>query len=58
VLHFFFFGKNSPNCGEAKGAEKQQQRDNAEPLNALYGLKQVFVHFFCFLMAGGVDKDG
>ena len=45
VLHFFFPGNKSPDGSEAKSAEKQQQRNDAKPLNAIHGLKQIFVHF-------------
>lgn len=44
TLRLFLFGKKGTNNGEAESAEKQQQRDNSEPLNALYGLQNVFVH--------------
>jgi hypothetical protein len=46
ALHFFFFGKKRPNGNEAKSAEKQQQRRDSEPLNAVEGLQDVFEHDF------------
>lgn len=46
TAHIFFSGQSRPDYGEAKSAEKQQQRDDAEPLDTLDGLKQIFVHIF------------
>ena len=44
ALHVLLFGKESADGRKAEGAEEQQQRPDSEPLDAIYGLKQVFVH--------------
>jgi hypothetical protein len=44
-LHVFFFGKEiRTEEGQAKRTEKQEDGHDAKPLDAIYGLKQIFVH--------------
>ena len=50
ALHVFLPGKNRADGSKAKGTEKEQQCDDTEPLDALDGLKQVFVHDECVLV--------
>ena len=44
AIHILFFGNESADGRKAEGAEKQQQRPDTEPLDAVNRLKQVFVH--------------
>jgi hypothetical protein len=54
-LHILFPGKEkSTEESQAKSAKKQEDRNDAKPLDAIYRLEQVFVHdqYFLALLSG------